>query len=244
MTHDLRVCDDVNDLSRRAAEAVAAAIEDAVSQRGRCSIALAGGNTPRPIYRLLASRFKEQIPWTDVHVFWGDERFVPAGDPQRNETMVREALLDQVPCPPSNIHAVPAASTAGEAATQYEAVLRKHFASAWPRFDLVLLGLGEDAHTASLFPSSPALRENKRWVVEVTAPAEPSVRVTLTLPVFNHAALTYFLVTGSNKAPALRQALDGADPERYPAAGIRPAGGAIWWVDRDAAPALESTRHP
>ena len=142
MTHDLRVCDDVNDLSRRAAEAVAAAIEDAVSQRGRCSIALAGGNTPRPIYRLLASRFKDEISWTDVHVFWGDERFVPAGDPQRNETMVREALLDHVPCPPSNIHAVPAASTAGEAATRYEAVLRKHFANAWPRFDLVLLGLG------------------------------------------------------------------------------------------------------
>ena len=104
-----------------------AAIEDAVSQRGRCSIALAGGNTPRPIYRLLASRFKEQIPWTDVHVFWGDERFVPAGDPQRNETMVREALLDQVPCPPSNVHAVPAASTAGEAAAQYEAGAAKTF---------------------------------------------------------------------------------------------------------------------
>src|SRR4249920_1282663 len=133
MTHDLRVCDDVDDLSRRAAEAVTAAIDDAVSRHRRCSIALAGGNTPRPIYRLLASQFKEQIPWSDVHVFWGDERFVPSGDPRRNETMVREALLDHVPCPLSNIHAVPAASTSGEAAAQYEAVLRKHFASAWPR---------------------------------------------------------------------------------------------------------------
>ena len=244
MTNDLRVCDDVDDLSRRAAQAVAAAIDDAVSRHGRCSIALAGGTTPRPIYRLLASQFKEQIPWTDVHVFWGDERFVPAGDPRRNETMVREALLDHVPCPTSNVHAVPAASTASDAAAQYEAVLRQYFANAWPRFDLVLLGLGEDAHTASLFPRSAALRENTRWVVEVTVPAEPPVRVTLTLPVFNHAALTYFVVTGSNKAPALRLVLDGADPERYPAAGIRPAGGAIWWVDRDAIQALESTRRP
>jgi 6-phosphogluconolactonase len=244
MTHDLRVCDDVDDLSRRAAEAVTAAIDDAVSRHGRCSIALAGGNTPRPIYRLLASQFKEQIPWSDVHVFWGDERFVPSGDPRRNETMVREALLDHVRCPPSNVHAVPAASTAGEAAAQYEAVLRQHFGNGWPRFDLVLLGLGEDAHTASLFPRSAALREKKRWVVEVTVPAEPPVRVTLTLPVFNHAALTYFVVTGSNKAPALHMALDGADPESYPAAGIRPAGGAIWWVDRDAVRALESTRRP
>ena len=244
MTHDLRVCDDVDDLSRRAAEAVRAAIDDAVSRHGRCSIALAGGTTPRPIYRLLASQFKEQIPWTDIHVFWGDERFVPVGDPQRNETMVREALLDHVPCPPSHVHAVPAASTAGEAAAQYEAALRQHFGNGWPRFDLVLLGLGEDAHTASLFPRSAALREKKRWVVEVTVPAEPPVRVTLTLPVFNHAALIYFVVTGSNKAPALRLALDAADPESYPAAGIRPAGGAIWWVDRDAVRGLESTRRP
>lgn len=244
MAHDLRVCEDVGDLTRRAAEAIAQEIAGAVRGHGRCSIALAGGSTPRPIYRLLASRFKDQVPWKGVHIFWGDERFVPAGHPERNETMVREALLDHVPCPSSNIHAVPAASTPAEAAERYEAVLRTHFQAPWPRFDLVLLGLGADAHTASLFPGSPALREHTRWVVAAAVPADPPVRVTLTLPVFNHAALAYFVVAGSNKASALRSALDGTDPERFPAAGVRPDGPAVWWVDRDAAQAVESARRP
>lgn len=239
MKHDLRVCTDVNDLSRRTADAVATAISNAISQRGRCSIAVSGGSTPRPMYRLLAAEFTNRIPWTGVHVFWGDERFVPAGDPQRNETMVRKALLDHVPCPSSNIHAVPAAATADEAAAQYDAVLRKHF-GAEPRFDLVLLGLGTDGHTASLFPHSAALREHERWVVAVTGPAEPPLRVTLTLPAFNHAALTFFMVAGTDKASALQHVFDGADPESYPAAGIRPPGGAVWWVDKAAAQAVQS----
>jgi len=242
MKHDLRVCEDVNDVSRRAADAIVTAIDDAIVQHGRCSIALAGGNTPRPVYRLLATQFKEQIPWGVVHVFFGDERFVPPGDPHRNETMVRQALLDHVPCPPSNVHPVPAAGTAAEAASEYEAALQRHFATEWPRFDLVLLGLGDDAHTASLFPHSPALAEQKRWAIEATAPAEPRVRVTLTLPVFNHAALVHFVVTGASKAPALRLALEGSDPESSPASGVRPARPAVWWVDRDAARALENVR--
>lgn len=242
MKHDLRVCEDVNDLSRRAADAIVTAIDDAVVRHGRCSLALAGGNTPRSVYRLLATQFNEQIPWTVVHVFFGDERFVPAGDPRRNETMVREALIDHVPCPAANVHPVPAAATAADAAAQYDAALRRHFGTEWPGFDLVLLGLGEDAHTASLFPHSPALREETRWVVEATAPVEPLVRVTLTLPVFNHAALVHFVVTGANKAPALRLALEGTDAERCPAAGVRPARPVIWWVDRSAARALENVR--
>jgi len=240
MKHDLRVCEDANDVSRRAADAIVTAIDDAVVRQGRCSIAVAGGNTPRPVYRLLATQFKEQIPWAVVHVFFGDERFVPAGDPQRNETMVREALIDHVRCPPSHVHAVPAASTAADAAAQYEAALRRHFRTDWPRFDVVLLGLGEDAHTASLFPHSPALREQRRWAVEAIAPAEPRVRVTLTLPVFNHAALVYFVATGASKAPALRLALEETDFDSYPAAGVRPARPVVWWVDRNAARAMET----
>jgi 6-phosphogluconolactonase len=137
---------------------------------------------------------------------------------------------------------VPAASTPAEAAERYEAVLRTHFQTPWPRFDLVILGLGRDAHTASLFPGSPALREDTRWVIAAIAPAEPPVRVTLTLPVFNHAALAYFVVAGSNKASALRSALDGTDSARFPAAGIHPEAPAVWWVDRDAAGAIESAR--
>lgn len=245
MDYDLRICEDIDDLSRRAAEAVASAINDAIRTNGRCSIALAGGNTPRPTYELLASRFNERIPWTRVHVFWGDERFVPAGDPRRNDTMARKALLDRVPCPPPNIHGVPAeATTAVEAAAQYEAALRNHFSTEWPVFDLVILGLGEDGHTASLFPGSPAVEERTRWAVAVEVPADPPVRISLTLPVFNHASLTYFLVTGPNKAPALGLVLDRKNGERWPAARIHPSGRVVWWVDREAARALESARQP
>lgn len=240
MEAGLRVCDSVDDLARRAAGELADTINDAVRSNGQCAVALAGGATPRPLYRLLASDFRQQIPWTSVHVFWGDERFVAAGDPRRNEAMIRDALIDRVPCPASNVHPVPAhATSADEAARQYEADLRHHFAADWPRFDLVLLGLGADGHTASLFPGSPALNERTRWAVAATVPADPPERVTLTFPVFNAAASVHVLVTGSNKADALRRVFGGADPRLCPAAGVHPAGGVVWWMDRGAAQALE-----
>lgn len=243
MTHDLRICDDIGDLGRRAAEAAAAIVTEAVRDKGRCSIALAGGNTPRPMYRALADTFGERIQWTQVHVFWGDERFLPAGDERRNESIVREAILDRVSCPPANVHAVSGlAASADEAAGEYERVLRQHFPTEWPRFDLVLLGLGADGHTASLFPRSSALGERQRWALAATVPADPPLRITLTLPVFNRAAVTFFLVSGSAKAHALHQVLSGADPAIYPAAGIHPAGSVVWWVDRDLAQALAKAR--
>jgi 6-phosphogluconolactonase len=239
--HVIRVCEDVEDLGRRAAEAAAGIINSAIEQRGGCSIAFAGGNTPRPMYRELASRFRDRIQWTRVHAFWGDERFVPSGDPRRNETMVRSTLLDHVPCPPENVHPVPdRAASAEDAARQYEAVLRREFSKEWPRFDLVLLGLGADGHTASLFPGSPALGERTRWVAAAMAAVDPPARVTLTVPVLNHAAATFFLVDGSSKAHALRQVLNGGDTAIYPAAAVHPADGVVWWVDREAAGALEN----
>ncbi len=237
MTSDVRVCENADDLARRASDAVAASIAAAVQANGRCSVALAGGNTPRTLYQSLAARFRAGIPWQHVDVFWGDERVVPPGDPRRNEVMARETLLDRVPCPAENIHPVPTDTTGADAAAElYEATLRRCFSSEWPRFDLVLLGLGADGHTASLFPGSPALDERTRWAVGTMAPADPLERVTLTLPVFNRAALTFFLVTGSEKAHALRRVLAGADIEACPAAGVRPHNGAVvWWVDRGAA---------
>ena len=238
MNPDLRVFPDVNELSLRAAEAVVKTINDAVRLAGRCSLVLSGGNTPRTLHGLLASRFREQIPWAHVHVFWGDERYVPPGDAHSNYRMAKETLLDHVPCPASNVHPMPTrASDPDAAARDYEAMLGSYFSDAPPAFDLVLLGLGPEGHTASLFPGSSALTEPIRWVLAVTAPADPPLRLTLTFPVLNQAAHAYFLVTGSNKARALHQILTGtADPNTCPAAGVRPASGTlIWWVDRDAA---------
>jgi 6-phosphogluconolactonase len=238
MKPDLRVFVDANELSLRAAEAAVRLINDSVRLHGRFSVALAGGSTPRSLYHLLASQFRDQIPWTKVHVFWGDERYVPPGDPQSNYRMAREALLDHVPCPAGNVHPMPThLSDPDVAARDYENTLRGYFSKEWPHFDLVLLGLGEEGHTASLFPRSAALEEKQRWVIAVEAPAEPPLRLTLTLPVFTHAANVHFLVGGSNKARALHQVLTGSpDPKNYPAAGVRPVQGTvIWWVDRQAA---------
>jgi 6-phosphogluconolactonase len=173
-----------------------------------------------------------------VHVFWGDERYVSADDPASNYRMAKETLLDHVPCPPANVYPMPTHFPSADAAARdYEKTLRNYFGSDWPHFDLSLLGFGEDGHTASLFPNSPVLGERMRWVVAVETPAEPSWRLTLTLPAITRAANTYVLVTGSKKASALHQVLTGvADPITYPAAGVRLAEGTlIWWVDRGAA---------
>ena len=238
MTPDVRVCADAGDLSQRAAQAVAGVIVDAVAAAGRCSLLLSGGTTPRALYGVLASRFGDRIPWGDVHVFWGDERYVPSDDPQSNYRMAKETLLDHVPCPAANVHPMPTHFADPEAAARdYEATLRREFAGEWPRFDLVLLGLGPDGHTASLFPGSPALDEQVRWVRAVTVPAIPTLRLTITLPVFARSANTYFLVVWSAKADALSRVLArSVDPKMCPAAAIKPTGGAlVWWIDSTAA---------
>lgn len=238
MTPELRVFPGAGEMSLAAAEATVRTINDAVRAAGMCSLVLAGGSTPRVLYGLLASQFRDQIPWKDVHVFWGDERYVPAGHPQSNYRMARQALLDHVSCPAANVHPMPThIASPALAARDYELTLRSYFHGDWPRFDLVLLGLGDDGHTASLFPASPALTESTRWVIAAESPAEPPTRLTLTLPVLNRAAVVYFLVAGSSKAHALHHVLAGtADSNTFPAAGVRPETGmVIWWVDRAAA---------
>lgn len=238
MKPDVRVFADVNELSLRAAEASVRTINQSVQTNGRSSLVLAGGRTPRTLYHMLSSQFRDQIPWTKVHVFWGDERYLPPDDPKSNYRMARETLLDHVSCPAGNVHPMPTHLPDPDvAARDYEKTLRTYFSEGWPRFDLVLLGLGDEGHTASLFPGSPALEETKRWVVAVKAPAEPPLRLTLTLPALTRAANVYFLVTGSNKAQALHHIVnESPDPKNYPASGVRLAEGAvIWWVDRDAA---------
>jgi 6-phosphogluconolactonase len=234
---DLRVCADARDLSERAAAATVETIADAVRHHGRCSLVLSGGNTPRTLYWLLASKHRDQVPWPQVHVFWGDERFVPPDDPASNYRMARESLLDHVPLAAANIHPMPTGSrTPAAAARDYERTLRAEFGSDRPRLDLVLLGLGEDGHTASLFPRAPALKETTRWVVAVTAPVEPLTRLTLTLAALASAARIFVLVSGASKAGALEHVLNpAADPDAYPAAALRSPGlGVTWWVDRAA----------
>ena len=240
---DVRTCADAHDLSERAAAATAATIAAAVTRHGRCSLILSGGHTPRALYALLGSTYRDDVPWSRVHVFWGDERYVPSDDSASNYRMARESLLDQVPIPVQNIHPMPTHLSSPEAAAhEYERTLRAEAGQHGPAFDLMLLGMGEEGHTASLFPGSAALQETTRWVVAVTVPAAPATRLTLTLPAIAAAARIFVLVSGAAKAGALAHVLNPeADPDEYPAAGLRSASGLVtWWVDRAAASGLET----
>ena len=235
---DVRVCADARDLSQRASAAAAAIIVDAVDHHGRCSLVLSGGRTPRALYDLLASTYRDHIPWSSVHLFWGDERYVDPADAASNYRMARESLLDHVPLPAGNIHPMPTRLVSPDAAArEYERDIRAHVGGRRPPFDLVLLGLGDEGHTASLFPHSTALEETERWVVAVTVPATPPTRLTLTLPAIMAADRIFVLVSGRAKAHALARVLDPASaPRDYPAAALRSARGMVtWWTDRAAA---------
>ena len=252
---DVRISPDLATLSRAMAPAVADLIRQRTAAGKLFSLVLSGGSTPRALYQLLAAEFRDRIDWPKVHVFWGDERYVPLDDPRSNYRMAEESLLSRVPLPRENIHPIPTDfPEPEEAARRYEKTLRDYFSSDWPHFDLVLLGLGEEGHTASLFPGAAALGEQRRWVVAVSAPAEPRLRLTLTLPALSHANHVYFLTTGEKKAPALRDVLAAFRHVRnetlsaasnrviLPAAMIQPEGGEIvWWVDQSAAALLLHT---
>ncbi|MBI2815959.1 MAG: 6-phosphogluconolactonase [Acidobacteria bacterium] len=238
----LKVFPDSEALSRQAAASVAAQIRKAAADGRSFSLVMAGGNTPESLYNALASEFREAIPWERVVLFWGDERYVPPDDPRSNFGMAERILLRRVRIPAGNIHAMPTEfPDPDEAARVYEATLRDRFPAPLPRFDLVLLGMGEDGHTASLFPGSPVLNERECWVAAVRAPAQPPVRLTLTLPVLNNASCIYFLVAGANKAPTMLSALTSQSPHASPASLIRPRDGeVVWWCDEAAANLIPS----
>jgi 6-phosphogluconolactonase len=243
MKMDASVFPDLDALSRAALGELLDILRDAVRDRGRFAIALAGGNTPARLYRLWAEpQTADGIPWDRVHFFYGDERYVPPDDPLSNYRMTRETLISQVPIPAANVHPVPTTLRPAEkAAEAYEAELRKFFAdsstSGTPIFDLQLLGLGTEGHTLSLFPGSPVLEETQRWVAAVEVAAEPPQRITLTPVVANQARHTFFLVAGKDKreiVEALKSEPEG-QPSQYPAARIQPAGGVLWFFDQAAA---------
>jgi len=232
---------DLNSLVASAAEQVVTLAGAAIAARGRFAIGLSGGSTPRPLYELLASpAFASRIDWTNVHVFWGDERCVPPDHPDSNYRMARETLLDHVPLPPDNIHRLAGELDPATAAADYEAHLRAFFAGdgeAGPRFDLLLLGMGDDAHTASLFPGTAALGETERWVAANYVEKLDAWRLTLTPPALNAAAEIMVLVSGASKADAFHAVLSGpTDPDKYPAQVLNPNNGRLrWLVDSEAA---------
>jgi 6-phosphogluconolactonase len=238
----LRRFADKEALSRAAAELFAEQAQAAVADHGRFVVLLAGGDTPRRTYERLASeQFRTRIPWGQVHFFWGDERCLPAGDPERNESMARAALLDSVPLHPEQVHPIRCDQSPERAAAAYASELQAFFGTQPLCFDLVLLGMGTDGHTASLLPGSASLAEQERWTAVTRRPEESFSRVTLTAPLLNRAALVVFLVTGRNKAGVLRAVLEASSPQPVvPAQLIRPLNGDLhWFVDREAASLLD-----
>ncbi|HZU89716.1 MAG TPA: 6-phosphogluconolactonase [Stellaceae bacterium] len=224
-------------VARRAAEWITAL---ARASAGRFAIALSGGSTPRPLYRLLAEPpFRDALPWPRIHWFWGDERFVPWDDKDSNYGMVRAALLAHVPVPPQNIHGIATEGDPGMAARAYEQVLKSYYGAdrldpARPLFDVQLLGLGADGHTASLIPGTRVLDERERWVAEVTG-GRPEARITLTYPALESSRHTAFLVAGADKREALARVLAG--DRTLPAGRLAPQGDLVWFVDKEARPA-------
>lgn len=243
---EVKIVPDNATLARVAAQEFQRMAEAAVQEQGRFSVALSGGNTPRAVYSLLASEHK-QLPWNRVHIFFGDERHVPPDNPDSNFRMASESLLSKVPIPEKNIHRIHAELEAEAAAAEYEQQLSSFFQLTnqdWPRFDLIFLGIGDDGHTASLFPGSHALSETSRRVTANWVEKFKTFRITLTLPVLNHAAEVVFLVSGAGKAQILSQVLrPGA--RKFPAQNVQPANGRLLWlVDQDAGSPLRFATPP
>lgn len=246
---DVELSSDAAELVHAEAERIVALSTDAIEARGGCLVALSGGSTPRPLYELLSTpSYATRIDWSRMHLFWGDERCVPPDDPDSNYRMVREALIDRVPLQPHNVHRIRGEAPPEQAAVAYERLLREFFGqgeSPARTFDLVLLGMGRDGHTASIFPGSQAMTETRRWVmpVHVEKPRE-MWRVTLTAVVLNAAADVTFLVAGADKASRLRQVLQAdAEPRPVlPAQLVKPIRGALHWMV-DAAAATDLSGH-
>jgi 6-phosphogluconolactonase len=240
---DVRTCPDAHSLARAAADHFAAVAASSIAARRRFSVALAGGSTPRLTYELLAAdKLASQLDWSAIHVFWGDERCVPPDHPDSNYLMVRETLLARIPLTTANVHRIRGEEEPQEATADYERKLRKSFSQHHDgqatTFDLVLLGMGTDGHTASLFPGSKLLREEGRWVAAHHDPTR-GWRVTLTPPAINSARHVTFLVSGESKSRTLRDVLIGTyQPNRLPAQIISPRSGNLLWLLDSAAAAL------
>lgn len=248
MKPEIKIYPDANQIARAAAEEFVRLANEAVQETGRFAVALAGGSTPKTLYSLLAEdeALRQQLPWDKLHFFWGDERHVPPDHKDSNYRMANEALLSRVPVPAENVHRIRSEDPdAQKAAADYDQEVRSFFqpgAGEWPRFDLVLLGMGPDGHTASLFPGTTALSETERLVVATWVEKFRTFRVTMTFPVLNNAANVLFLVGGAEKTEVLRTVLSESAAPQFPAQLIRPvAGRLVWLLDEAAAGTLSAS---
>jgi 6-phosphogluconolactonase len=243
---EIRILHDPAALARAAAEELTKLAAAAVRKRGRFTVALSGGSTPRTLYSLLATEYRSAVPWEQTLFFWGDERHVPPDSPESNYKMAYDAMLSKVPVPAANVFRVAAEDpNADRAAQAYEKVLRLVFQLApgeFPRFDLILLGMGPDGHTASLFPGSAGLTENKRMVIANWIDKFSTHRITFTLPVLNYADCLMFLVSGADKAAVLKELLEGLPNPPYPVQLVKPVNGHLSWMLDQAAAIDLSTR--
>src|SRR5947209_8180345 len=245
----IRVVADAEAVSRTAAEDFVRLAREAIGARGQFVVALSGGSTPKRLFQILAEPpFRDQVDWSRVELFWGDERSLPPDHNDSNFHMATEALLKKVPVPATRVHRLQADRADRDAAARdYQVEIARVFHvdadGPPPRFDLVLLGMGPDGHTASLFPQTAALKETKRWVVANYVPKFTTHRLTLTAPVLNAAANVYFLAAGADKTGMLADVVEGKpDPDRLPSQMVRPtSGNLVWLVDRAAAAGLKQS---
>lgn len=241
MNQRIKVFPNLDDLSKAAAEYFIMLAVKSIRKRGYFSVALSGGSTPKPLYNALGSPDQEgRLDWEKIHLFWGDERCVPPDHPNSNYRMVREEMLSKIMIPEENIHRVPAELEPRGAAYSYEETLRGFFKGQWPRFDLVLLGMGDDGHTASLFPHSAGLNEEHRWFIANDAPELDTWRLTLTKNAINAARHIAVIVAGDSKAEVLVDVLEGDyQPDVTPIQLIEPKNGQmVWFLDQAAAKKL------
>jgi 6-phosphogluconolactonase len=238
----IRTLPDPESLSRAAAALFVRQAQLSVTRRKRFAVVLSGGHTPRRLYELLAGPpFCDEVAWEQTHVFWGDERCLPTDDRRSNARMARAALLDHVPVPPAQIHPILCHKNPATAARQYRNLLHDFFSGGPPVFDLILLGLGENGHTASLFPHADILNDQTAWTASIYLREQDMHRVTLMPAIINRARLVVFLVSGEVKATVLSEVLsEPADPLRLPAQLIRPQAGELVWLADKAATASAS----
>ena len=235
------IAHDREQLARCAAGKIRERIALAIAVRGICTVALSGGETPRRVYQILAGEEQRcAIPWDHVHLFFGDERMVPPDDPDSNYGMVHRELVSRIPILPGNVHRIRGEAAPADAAREYGVDLNEHFEGRPPRFDIVLLGVGQDGHTASLFPGTSALAEVTALAVSCFVPQVRSWRVTLTIPVFDNARDIVFLAAGEAKSSVIAKIMATGGPHRdLPASLIRPTQGRVeWLLDSDAASLL------
>jgi len=240
MTKVVEVLPDLEGLIQRSLEITLGEINNAIAKRGQCTLALAGGGTPKPLYEAMAT---QTLPWEKIHIFWGDERYVPADHPDSNQRMARQALLDRVDIPAANLHPMPTdEADPAASAQQYEQHLQRFFAinpGEFPTLDLIFLGIGNDGHTASLFPHTEALHVRNRLITVGNKDGQP--RITFTAPLINQSRCVMFLVSGASKRSALGQIFASqAEATDYPARLIQPSGKLLWLLDQPAAEALET----